>query len=152
MDQRKALYQTQPILRKALDEIPQIKINVGYCPDGLFMETNEKRDIEIIIIPNPSRGTDPNATPHSIWLILLQLAYRNPELTIIKKEDSRFTLAKPTEYIGGIDPAMPNAQAILYKIIAGQIQDEISGKLNGQISFFDLFLICKRNLEKNGST
>jgi len=120
MNQRKALYETQPLLRKAIDEIVQIKINVGYCPDGLFMETNEKRDIEIIVVPNPNSGTHPAATPHSIWLILLQLAYRNPELTIIQKEDSRFTLAKPTSiYVPAVN----------------------------EISFFDLFIICKRKLK-----
>jgi len=130
MNQRKALYQTQPILKKAVDEIPHLK-DTGYSPDGLFMRTNKKKDIEIIVVNNSNNGTHSEATPHSIWLILLQLAYTNPELTIIQKADDRFTLAKPTEFITG--------------------KELIRLERKNEISFFDLFLICKRNLKDYGS-
>ena len=146
MNQRKALYKTQPLIRRVVDEIPHIEVNIGFCSDGLYMETNEKRDIEIIIVDDPSDNKNGRRNPYSIWLILLQLAYRNPELTIIQKADDRFTLAKPTEYIGGIDPY--KAQAEMYKdiLITGRASMRIPAV--NEISFFDLFIYCKKRLEK----
>ena len=153
MDQRKALYQTQPILRKAVDEIPHQLILTSYCPDGIFMKTNAERDISFIatldVTIQKARQIKAAAVPHSIWFILLQVAYRFPELTIIKRADDRFDLVKPTNYIGGIDPYQAQSQ-VYEMLVTGKTSVHIPA-IN-EISFFDLFLICKRNLEKNGST